>query len=295
MAGYDRALLKRIEDLMGRAQALEDAAARQCTLEALAALGEAVVRRLDIFGIEPWHALTPDVPLDAPGEMLLRLKDAKDRLIPPYPVIMTFYQNGLAAEIDTVLFLAALSQFERGAERQVSINIAALALQNGDFVRTVLERIEAMKLAPERKIIIEIHESAPHLGLNKKVLGHFRKAGVLFAIDDVGLSLADVMRLAEFDGIADFVKLDRQSVRSHPDNVNSLDHVVSLIQSLLPGAVMVAEGVKSAEHARAVHNFHPGICYVQGLYLPDRATFAAQWQALKPAVEAGERTNAIRS
>lgn len=281
----DPELLRRIEHLIITMQGLcanaPDENAREkfdYTMKALAALAEAAMSGRDIFGIEPWHALYKEPKLDAPGEMLLRLKNPNGEPIAPYPAIMTFYQNNMTAGIDTVLFLAALAQFERGAERQVSINISARSLKDGDFVKAAIARLESLALAPGRRVIIEIHESTPNLAMNKKVLDLFRKAGVLFAIDDVGLSMNDVFRLAEFDGIADFIKLDRQSVNSNPQNPNSLDHVVSFIHSMLPHAVMVAEGVKSAQHARELHRHHPAIRYVQGLYLPAREDFAKEWK-----------------
>lgn len=292
MKTADLDLLRRIEKLIRTVQNLctnaPDADARHnfdYTLLALTALAGSVIEDQPIFGIEPWHALHDDVPLDAPGEMLLRLKDSRGEPLPPYPAIMTFYKNNMTAEIDTILFLCALREFKRGPERQVSINVSARSLKDGEFVKASIARLEALDLEPGRKVIIEIHESTPNLIMNQKVLELFRKTGVLFAIDDVGLSMNDVFRLAEFDGIADFIKLDRQSVNSKPQNPNSLDHVVSFIHSMLPSTVMIAEGVKSAAHALDVHRYHPDIKYVQGLYLPGREEFAADWQALERETE----------
>lgn len=280
----DPDLLRRVEKLIQKTQSLARAADNpqsradfDFSIKGLAALAEAIMKSQPIFGIEPWHALYDDAPLDAPGEMLLRLKDGKGAAIPPYPVIMNFYRNDMTADIDTVLFLCALTEFAQGDERQVSVNISARSLKDADFVKAVLGRIETLRLEVGRKIIIEIHESTPNLVMNKKVLELFRQAGVMFAIDDVGLSMNDVLRLSEFEGIADFIKLDRQSVNSNPQKQNSLDHVVSFIHAILPNAVMVAEGVKSAEHARALHKFHPDIRYVQGLYLPGREEFQRDW------------------
>ena len=49
---------------------------------------------------------------------------------------------------------------------------------------------------------------------------------------------------------------------------------------MLPDAVLVAEGVKSAQHAQEILSFHPEIKYVQGLYLPGREEFAREWKDL---------------
>jgi EAL domain-containing protein (putative c-di-GMP-specific phosphodiesterase class I) len=282
----DPVLLRRIEDLIHKTMALaekaDDEAAHQSyeyAMKCLLALADAVLQGKDVFGIEPWHPVHEDVPLSAPGEMLLRVRDAQGAALAPYPAIMTFYQNNLTAEIDGVLFLYALSQFARSDERQVSINISARSLRNADFIKTILARRAALLLPPEKKVIIEIHESTPHLKMSAHLLKLLRSAGFAFAIDDVGLSMNDVLRLSDFENIADYIKLDRRSVQASPERPYSLDHVVAFITATLPNTVMVAEGVRSMEQARALHEFHPAIRYVQGLYLPDRSTFAAEWAA----------------
>lgn len=287
MSKSDAALLQKIEYLIHTVQALADKARAEqdreqarYTLKCMAALGDAVLKERDVFGIEPWHGVHDDVPLAQPGEYLLRLKDGKGEALPPYPAIMCFYEHGMTAAIDTALFLCALAQFSRSEEKQVSINVSARSLRDADFIRTVLARLNDMSFAEDEKIIIEIHETTPDLKMSKDVLRLLREAGVMFAIDDVGLSMDDVLRMAEFDEIADFVKLDRHSVCAHPENKNSLDHVISFVTSMLPDAVLVAEGVKSAEHAAQLLEHHPQIKYVQGLYLPtSRSEFSREWAA----------------
>ncbi len=278
--------LQRIEALILKVQAFYDAAETpeqkkeaDYTLKCMSSLAMAVIDKKPIFGVEPWHVINEDVPLGCPGEFLLRLKDSGGEALPPYPAIITFYQNGMTADIDTILFLCALSQFENSDEGQISINVSARSLRDADFIRAVLGRIEEMDFAPDKKIIVEVHETTPELKMSKDVLALFRKCGVMFAIDDVGLGMGDVMRLAEFEDIADFIKLDRHSVCAKPEDANSLDHVISFITSMLPEATLVAEGVKSADHAAQLHEQHPQIKYVQGLYLPEsRDEFAREWE-----------------
>ena len=111
----------------------------------------------------------------------------------PYPAIMAFYNNGFTAQIDGILFLAALEQFERmrnaDLEKQVSINISARSLRDPDFVKCTLERLESLNLDSEQTIIIEIHESTPHLTMSRQVLELYSVIGVEFAIDDEGISV----------------------------------------------------------------------------------------------------------
>ena len=160
--------------------------------------------------------------------MLLRLRDHKGEMMPPYPMIMVFYNNGFTAQIDGILFLAAIGQFQRywkhpSSTKQVSINISARSLRDSDFVKCTLERLETISLAVDQKIILEIHESSPHLTMSRQVLKLYKLLGVGFAIDDVGLNMSDVLRLAEFEGIADYIKIDRHAVNALRGESNSLN------------------------------------------------------------------------
>jgi len=231
-----------------------------------------ILRDKIAFTMEPWHAIAQKPKLTQAGEMLLRLRDYKGEVMPPYPFIMAFYNNGFTPQLDTILVLTALRRFEKDERfRQVSINISAKSLRDQDFVKTILGRLEVMNLLyqPEQKVIFEIHESSVELATSRKVLELFRAAGVGFAIDDVGLSMSDVMRLAEFEGIADYIKIDRHAVLGKPEEPNNLANVMQFVRTMLPESIIVAEGVQSADHAQAILNGFPDIDYVQGLYLPD--------------------------
>lgn len=245
------------------------------------ALGMTIARKEPVFGIEPWHALQENLSFSRGGEFLLRLKDYNGLGLSPYPAVMMLYHNGFTEEFDTILTLTALEQFKSGPDKQVTINISCRSLQNEEFVRATLKAIEALDLKPLERIIFEIHESNAVISINDKTAKLYKKFGVGFAIDDVGLSMNDVFRLSAFENIADFIKLDRQTVNGHPDDPKAFAHILSLTHSLLPRAQMVAEGIASAEHAQEIASTHPNLRYVQGLYLPDRATFAKQWREVK--------------
>ena len=298
MDSVDKELLSRIESLLTRyrrfvkdGEGTEQEETLVYGLRGLVNLANMVLRDVRVYGIEPWHVIADDVPLSQPGEMLLRLKNYKGEVMPPYPFIMAFYNNGFTAPLDTILVLAALREFERGldkpdAQKQVSINVSAISLRDPDFVKVVLARLEAMDLfsCPDEAIIFEIHESTANLAMSRQVLDLFRQVGCHFAIDDVGLSVHDVMRLSEFEGIADYIKIDRHSVCAPGDAPHSLAQVMSYIHSMLPGVSIVAEGVQSAEHALQLKDLFPDIGYVQGLYLSgERRAFQVEFQALQAA------------
>lgn len=284
MSGVD--LIKEVETLQSEIADLSAGAKDETAKEKFAyaqkgleSLRRAIQNKERIFGHEPWHPLVGGII--SPCEYLLRLNDEKGEAMPPYPFIMAFYEHGLTAKIDLILFLCGLWQYRQDGEKQISINISAKSLQNSAFIKSALKGLEGAGLKPggEEKVIAEIHEStsAP---MSPHVLVMFRERGGGFAIDDVGLSMNDVLRLAEFEGITDYIKIDRHPVCAHPDEPASLEQVMSLVRSLLPGAVIVAEGVKTTQHAKDLHRAIPDIQYAQGLYLPTREIFAKEWAKL---------------
>ncbi|MGB4056492.1 MAG: EAL domain-containing protein [Alphaproteobacteria bacterium] len=280
MSFINSEFLQRVESLSRKAKNFEKAEA-DCAGVCLESLARAVAGGDLVFGYEPWHALYADDAIPQPTEMLLRLKNAEGAALPPYPAIMAFYTNGCVTDIDTILVLAALGQYAAGKDLQVSINVSSVSLGSAEFIKAVLPQVEALNLGGSRKIIFEIHESGSSDLMSKRVLEKCRKLGVLFALDDVGLSLADISRLSAFERIADFVKLDRKSVMANPERKRSLDHVMSVIAATLPFSSVVAEGVKSAEHAAEILRYHPGIHYVQGMHLPERGVFTRQWAEIR--------------
>jgi EAL domain-containing protein (putative c-di-GMP-specific phosphodiesterase class I) len=277
------ALSRKLHSLATKAQMHEQKERALYTAKYLDCLGMMVAQDKIVFDVEPWHPLAENSPLSSAGEMLLRVKDFQGKPLPPYEAVMALYSNGFTEEFDTLLCLCALNQFRQGEDRQVSINISCRSLQNQDFVKTVNTQIEKMRLKLSEKIILEIHESNAVIEVPKRTSDLFRKNGVVFAMDDVGLSINDVFRLSAFEGIADYIKLDRQTVNGNPDDPKALAHILSLAHSILPNAQMVAEGIQNAGHAQEVLNAHPNVRFVQGLYLPDRATFKSQWRDIRSA------------
>lgn len=284
MKQYDKELLQWIETLlMSYRRFVKDAEDTPeeeklvYGLRGLVNLANMILRDVPIFGIEPWHVIGKNPPMSQPGEMLLRLKDYKGEAMPPYPFVMAFYDHGFTAQLDAILALAALRQFDSDPnEKQVSINISARSLREPTFVKMVLKRLEDMRLLerPDERVIFEIHESTHNLTMSRGVLELFRKVGCLFAIDDVGLSMNDIMRLGEFEGIADYIKIDRHSVCASPDEPNALGSVLAYVRTMLPETFIVAEGVQNAEHAIKINTLFPDVLYAQGLYLPsDRVAF----------------------
>lgn len=296
MNEIEKDLLSRIEVLLDRYRRFVKEAentpkedALVYGLRGLVSLANMVMRGAALFGMEPWHVVAKSAPYTGIAEMLLRLRDYKGKAMPPYPFIMTFYEHGFTTELDTILVLAALREFKRNPqERQIAVNVSARSLLDADFVKVVLRHLERLELTknPDEVIIFEIHESTANLSMSQSVLNLFRQVGCGFAIDDIGLSMNDVMRLTEFEGIADYIKIDRHSVCAKSDSPNSMGKVMSFVETMLPNTTIIAEGAQSALHARDIFQNFPNVTYVQGLYLnDDRKGFQVEYHNAKIMAE----------
>ncbi len=293
---HDKELLLRIERLISSydwfVKQSEDTPHEQKLvygLRGLVTLANMVLKGHTAFDVEPWHVIGKNAKLSHAWELLLRLHDYRKDILPPYPFIMAFYEHDFIAQLDSILTLAALRAFDINPSfSQVSINVSAVSFQDEDFVTIVLKRLEKLELFrhPNQKIIFEIHESGDSLIPSKKVLSLFRELGVGFAIDDLGLTKHDMIRISELKGIADYIKIDRHYVLGTMDEENNLANMMQYIRQMWPDSIIIAEGVQSIKHAAEIAHLYPDIDYVQGLYLPkNHDDFQKHYKTMAPHVK----------
>jgi len=245
---------------------------------------EMVEKDHSIFAAEPWHRLT-DLDSDfRASELLLRLTNSKGEALPPYDFVMACYQNNLTALLDMIIILCGLREFttvfRHREDRQVSLNVSARFLEprNRNNIQDLLKIIETLDL--DGDFIFELHESAFHTDIAPSIMELFYRQGVRFAIDDVTLNVGDIIRMAGFREFIDFIKLDRTFVESHDEDPERFSDMVDFVCNHAPKSQIVAEAVKSAEHAYRLRQAHEGILYVQGRDLPERDAFQSDWVAL---------------
>jgi len=286
-------LLKRVEQFVTQlevALAPEDLGSEagahiQTCAEALYSMVEG---KDPIFGHEHWHGLNRGT-IGGPTELLLRLKDTHNNALSPYEFIMACYRNGLTTELDAILVLAALKQyseyFRDHGEKQISINMSArfLEMRNQHLIEQILSALEVLRINERggESIIFEIHESAGDVSIDPMILELFQKSGAKFAMDDVVMDGQDVYRFSGFNGFTDFVKIDHKFLEKSESDPEFFTGMINFIRGQAPGSIIVAEGVQSADQAKNLLDNFTHIHYVQGRHLPDRQTFAKQWNTIE--------------
>ena len=132
---------------------------------------------------------------------------------------------------------------------EIHVNIAAVQLEQPDFVEDVLTELKTSALPPT-KLVLEITETKlPRLdGLDLLGLDELRQRGVRLAMDDVGTGYAGLAQFTELP--LDLVKLDQRFVSQlgvDPRCDAIMRAVLGLSNAL--GLDAVAEGVETANQA----------------------------------------------
>jgi EAL domain-containing protein (putative c-di-GMP-specific phosphodiesterase class I) len=159
-------------------------------------------------------------------------------------------------------------------EAQITLNVHASTLgRDPGFHDFLLGRAAAAGITP-RRLVVEIVEHSPPLDVPsfRRALATLREAGVLLALDDVGLGHSNYKMI--LDVRPDIYKLDKYLVSgawNDPYRQVILDSLARMVRRLEARAV--AEGVETARELVAVEaagiDLIQGFLYSQPLASPD--------------------------
>ena len=188
----------------------------------------------------------------AGAEALVRWRDPEKGLILPADFIPLAEETGLVIPLGEWVLREACRQARNWQDAgipvgRISVNIARLQIERGDFASTVQQVLDETGLPPEM-LELEITESsimynAPQ---TRQVIGSIRKTGISLAIDDFGTGYSSLSTLKDL--VIDRLKIDKGFVSGIPhdkgDTAITLA-VIALARSL--GFEVIAEGVETAE------------------------------------------------
>lgn len=200
-------------------------------------------------------------------EILLRLRDEDDTLIPPGAFLPAAERYGLMPAVDrwvvrTVLQWLAGHAADPALMDCYTINLSGLSLSDGKFQDFVLQELAVSGVAPTR-IAFEITETAAVAALDSAV--HLIKAlkdkGCRFLLDDFGSGWSSFAYLKNLP--VDFLKIDGGLVRDMTDDklddamVRSINEIGHML-----GIATIAEFVESGVVLQRLVLF--GVDYAQG-------------------------------
>jgi len=200
-------------------------------------------------------------------EVLLRMRDAKGRLVPTPRLITAGEQSGRMSMIDRWVLEQTLSWMQENLEALpnthfVCMNLSGASLNDERFIEDVLEMLDRHpSVAP--LLCLEVTESvALHdLANTQRFIHHVRQFGTKVALDDFGAGYTSFSYLKELP--SDLLKIDGSFIRDmnqHPANIAIVEAIVSLARNL--GMRTIAEWAEDAATVETLAEI--GVDHVQG-------------------------------
>jgi EAL domain-containing protein (putative c-di-GMP-specific phosphodiesterase class I) len=200
-------------------------------------------------------------------EVLLRMRDAKGRLVPTPRLITAGEQSGRMSMIDRWVLEQTLSWMQENLEALpnthfVCMNLSGASLNDERFIEDVLEMLHRHpSVAP--LLCLEVTESvALHdLANTQRFIHHVRQFGTKVALDDFGAGYTSFSYLKELP--SDLLKIDGSFIRDmnqHPANIAIVEAIVSLARNL--GMRTIAEWAEDAATVETLAEI--GVDHVQG-------------------------------
>ncbi len=202
-------------------------------------------------------------------ELLLRMVDPDDNVIPPMAFLPAAERYQLAALLDAWVLDQVIERcagmLERRPEVILSINISGASLGDVTFQSRLRRRLaEHPRVASN--LCLEITETAAIANLDSalQLISDLRMLGCRFALDDFGSGLSSFAYLRSLP--VDYLKIDGTFVRDmHQDPVDAA--MVEAIHKVarLMGVRTVAEYVEDEDTARMLREM--GVDYAQGYHI----------------------------
>ncbi len=200
-------------------------------------------------------------------EVLLRMRDKDNSILPAWKVITAAERNGRIAAIDKWVLTTTLEWLVTHAAHlknssYVSVNLSGGSLNDENFIEDAFA-ILARYGPTVQRLCIEITESvALHdLANTRHFIEGIRKYGARLALDDFGAGYTSFSYLRSLP--ADAVKIDGAYVKdllAHPANQAIVQAIVDLTRNL--GMKCIAEWAEDVATLEALAEM--GVDYVQG-------------------------------
>jgi len=190
-------------------------------------------------------------------EALLRWQHPERGLLAPAHFLPLIEQTGLAVQVGDWVIEQALKQsalwLEAGLTLNVSVNVTARQLQMPDFAQRLQELINRHPEPVAGHLSLEVLESAAlaDISATHALIQRCKDFGVSFALDDFGTGYSTLTYLKKLP--VDALKIDRSFVQNmliDAQDMALVEGVIGLARHF--GCSVIAEGVESAAHARAL-------------------------------------------
>jgi len=200
-------------------------------------------------------------------EILIRLRDADNRLLPPGAFLPAAERYGLMVLIDKWVVKTYFSWLSKNPKhcshlQQCSINLSGQSLSDHSLQSFIFEQLELHKV-PANKLCFEITETAAIANLSDalKFMAKMHAIGVKFALDDFGTGMSSFSYLKELP--IDTIKIDGSFIKDVLTDKIDLSLVSAIVDiSKNMQKKTVAEYVESDEILACIREL--GVDFAQG-------------------------------
>ncbi|XQW83947.1 EAL domain-containing protein [Thalassotalea piscium] len=216
------------------------------------------------------------------AEALIRWQHPQRGLLSPIEFLPLIENHQLSIDVGEWVLEESLNQLRQwqqaGLKLKVSVNIAALQIQQEDFANKLEAILSVYPDVSPRYLQLEVLETSELSDLNmaSETMLKCVKLGVSFAIDDFGTGYSSLTYLRRLP--ADLIKIDQTFVRDmlfDPDDRAIVVGIIALAKSF--NRTVIAEGVETIAHASTLLNLGCELAQGYGIAKPMPANEIPQW------------------
>jgi EAL domain-containing protein (putative c-di-GMP-specific phosphodiesterase class I) len=222
--------------------------------------------RFELFAqtIEPLSVHGPNQ-----HELLLRMRDLHDDLIPPRAFLYVAERLGLIQDIDrwvTARAIDALAEHRAaGHDLRLEVNLSGHTIGDEKLLELIERRLDETGVPPDR-LVFEITETAAIANIARAAtfVDRLSQLGCQFALDDFGAGFGSFYYLKHLS--FDYLKIDGEFVRHCAENETDrtlISAVVHIARGM--GKLTIAEFVEDQETLEVLTRL--GVDYAQGYHL----------------------------
>lgn len=217
-------------------------------------------------------------------EALLRWQSPEEGLLTPGAFLPYIENNPISVNLGEWVIHAVLKQISQWQAAQatmpdiISINISALQIGQTNFADRLASLLNAYPEVDPHKIELEVLETSALEDIQNvsNTMNACAQLGVKFAIDDFGTGYSSLTYLKHLP--AEIIKIDQSFVRDmliDEDDLAIVKGVIGLANAFQRG--VIAEGVESAEHGKALLELGCELAQGFGIAKPMPAERVPEW------------------
>lgn len=232
-------------------------------------INDALENDLFVLYCQPIHALKNSAHGDPKYEVLIRLDEQTDHLVPPSAFIPAAERYGLMPSIDRHVVQKTITCLEQIPGQHpmpgFAINISGQSISDDSFHKFMLEILDATDIDASC-LTFEITETATIANFSQatRFISALKEKGCRFALDDFGSGLSSFSYLKNIP--VDYLKIDGSFIRDITTDRTDFAFVESINQiGNIMGIKTIAEFVETGDTLAALQKI--GVDFVQGYHL----------------------------